>query len=115
MFVFVDKYNHLEITEPMETMAFITVLEFLLALIVDWYTLVLTGVLVLFFVPVVVVILFYAVAVFLYAYKSRRKDKYKEKGCWAEHFWNSARLSVCTFLNLMGKYWHGKIFYVCFF
>lgn len=90
----------------METMAFITVLEFLLALIVDWYTLVLTGVLVLFFVPVVVVILFYAVAVFLYAYKSRRKDKYKEKGCWAEHFWNSARLSVCTFLNLMGKYWH---------
>ena len=99
-------------TETAEAMALITAIEFLVAIIADWYTLVLTGVIALFFIPVLVLILFYAVAVFLYAYKSRRRDRYKERGCWKEHFWNSARLSVCTFISLLGKYWHGKFIFL---
>jgi len=93
-------------TLTMEDMAMITILQFLFAIIADWYTLVLTLVIILFFFPVVILILFYAVAVFLYAYKSRRRGQYKEGGCWSTHFWNSARLSVCTFINLLAKYWH---------
>jgi len=84
----------------------ITILQFLLAIVADWYTLVLTFVIILFFFPVVILILFYAVAVFLYAYKSRRRARYKEGGSWSSHFWNSARLSVCTFISLLAKYWH---------
>lgn len=90
----------------MEDMAMITLLQFLLTIVADWYTLVLTGVVFLFFFPAVILILFYAVAVFLYAYKRRWRGQYKEGGCWSTHFWNSARLSVCTFINLLGKYWH---------
>lgn len=89
-----------------EAMALIAFIEFLVAIVADWYTIVLTGVIVLFFIPVIILILFYAIAVFLYAYKKRRKEHYKDKGCFGEHFWNSARLSVCTFLTLLGKYWH---------
>jgi len=87
------------------TVILIAFIEFLMTLIGDWYICVLTGVLVLFFIPAIVLILFYAVAVFLYAYKSRRKSSYKDSG-WADHFWNSARLSVCTFISLLAKYWH---------
>lgn len=94
----------------MEDMAMITILQFLLAVVADWYTLVLTFVIILFFFPVVILILFYAVAVFLYAYKSRRRARYKEGGSWTSHFWNSARLSVCTFISLLAKYWHGEFF-----
>ena len=94
-----------------EAMALITLIEFLVAIVADWYTIVLTGVVVLFFIPVIILILFYAIAVFLYAYKRSRREAYAKKGgCFDEHFWNSARLSVCTFLVLLAKYWHGKSF-----
>ena len=95
----------------MEDMAMITILQFLLAITGDWYTLVLTFVVFLFFFPVVYLILVYAVAVFLYAYKSRRRGQFKDKGSWSTHFWNSARLSVCTFINLLAKYWHGEFYF----
>ena len=96
-----------------EAMALITLIEFLVAIVADWYTIVLTGVIALFFVPVIILILFYAIAVFLYAYKRSRHNIYTSRnggrrGCFDEHFWNSARLSVCTFLVLLAKYWHGK-------
>lgn len=87
-------------------MAVVAVLEFVMSLIADWYSLVLSGVIVLFFIPAIVLILFYAVAVFLYAYKSSRKKTLKDNGNWSDHFWDSARLSVCTFIGLLAKYWH---------
>lgn len=93
----------------MEDVAMISILQFVLAIVADWYTLVLAFVIILFFFPVVILILFYAVAVFLYAYKSRRRGQHNKDGqvgYWSEHFWNSARLSVCTFINLLAKYWH---------
>lgn len=96
--------------ESAEAVALIAFIEILIAVVADWYAIVLTGVIVLFFIPVIIIILFYAIAVFLYAYKTSRKKHYKEGGCFSEHFWNSARLSVCTFLILLGKYWHGVYF-----
>ena len=110
-FSVVQLFSKLYTAVIMEDLAMITILQFLLSVIADWYTLVLTGVILLFFFPVVILILFYAVAVFLYAYKSRRRARYKEGGCWTTHFWNSARLSVCTFLSLLAKYWHGKVLF----
>jgi len=89
-----------------EAMALIAFIEFMVAIVADWYTIVLTGVIVLFFIPVIILILFYAVAVFLYAYKRSRMEAYKTKRHFGERFWNSARLSVCTFLCLLAKYWH---------
>ena len=67
-----------------EAMALIAFIEFLVAVVADWYTIVLTGVIILFFIPVIILILFYAVAVFLYAYKTRRREHYKEKGRFGE-------------------------------
>ncbi|XP_012559442.1 DGAT1/2-independent enzyme synthesizing storage lipids [Hydra vulgaris] len=90
----------------MESQHLNAIFEFFLCIVGDWYTYVLTGIITLFFIPVVVLILFYAVAVFLYAHKSRRRGHYKDREVWSEHFWNSARLSVCTFINLLAKYWH---------
>jgi len=89
-----------------EAMALIAFIEFLVAIVADWYTIVLTGIIILFFVPVIMLILFYAVAVFLYAYKKRRREQFENEG-FGERFWTSARLSVCTFVTLLGKYWHG--------
>ena len=109
--VVVQVFTKLYANFTMEDMAMITILQFLLAITGDWYTLVLTFVVFLFFFPVVILILFYAVAVFLYAYKSRRRGQFKDKGSWSTHFWNSARLSVCTFINLLAKYWHGEFYF----
>jgi len=100
------KVNMFDSDMSEEIMLFVALVEFIVALVIDWYTVVLTGTIIMFFIPAVVLILFYAVAVFLYAYKEQRKDSYKDKGSWSDHFWNSARLSVCTFISLLGKYWH---------
>ena len=95
------------------TMGTVAVFDVVMGLVADWYTLVLSGVILLFLIPAIVLILFYAVAVFLYAYKTRRKNAITDKDTsinWSDHFWDSARLSVCTFASLVAKYWHGKKF-----
>jgi len=97
-----QKVNEMGSDNSPEAMALIAFIEFMVAIVADWYTIVLTGVIILFFVPVIILILFYAIAVFLYAYKRSRRNE----GNFGEHFWNSARLSVCTFLVLLAKYWH---------